>query len=393
MRFDTRLIHVDLPQPSGSGDVVAPLHLSVAYEPGAQDPPRYFYGRGENPTRELLERTLAALEDVGHAVVFPSGQAAAAAALAVLASHGRPVLAVDDVYAGTHELFETVLGPGAVRYADLSDPAVVDGVFDGPAAPGHGALIWIETPTNPMLKLVDLTALSARARAHGATVLVDNTLAGPALQQPLSRGAHVTLYSTTKSIAGHLDVLGGALVLDDTELHDRLLRHRTITGAVPGAQDCYLVLRGLRTLAVRTERQVATARAIATALAGHPGVTSVLFPGLATHPQHHLAEAQMTGPGGVLAFRCPAAATVIDRLTLFAGSVSLGGVRSLAQRPAVASHRTLPAATCERLGITADLVRLSVGVEAAADLIDDLMRALDPVARQADDPGRTAGHD
>lgn len=392
MRFDTRLVQ-DAPssQRSASGDVIAPVHLSVAYEADAQDVPRYYYGRAENPTREQLERILASLEEVPHAVTYPSGQAAAAAALAMLAAPGRTVIASDDVYAGTHQLFETVLGPGRVRYADLADPAVVDELFSGGRS-ARGALIWVETPTNPLLKLVDLDQLCGRAREHGATVLVDNTLAGPALQLPLRWGAHVSLYSTTKSTAGHLDVLGGALVFDDAALHERLLAHRSVVGAVPGALDCYLVLRGLRTLAVRTERQVATAQALALLLESRPEVTAVHFPGLPQHPGHALVGKQMSGPGSLLGFRCPDAAQVLSRLTLFARTVSLGGVRSLAQRPAAASHRALPEATRRRLGITDDLVRISVGVEAAADLAEDLTEALRPPRRDRahrDPEGRT----
>ncbi|MCP2167728.1 trans-sulfuration enzyme family protein [Goodfellowiella coeruleoviolacea] len=374
MRFDTRLVHVGQEPAAGTGDVVPPLHLASTYERDAQDPPRWFYARGENPTRESLERVLASLEDVRFASVFSSGQAAGATALAVLAR--RLVIVADDVYGGTHSLMATLRDRDvAVRYVDLADPEVVDRVFADGAA--EGALVWVETPTNPLLKVVDLAHVSRRAHEAGAVVLVDNTLAGPVLQRPLRFGADVTLYSTTKSIAGHLDVLGGALVHDREDLHEAFTAHRTAVGSVPGPFDCFLVHRGLKTLSLRTERQVATTGRLVAELSAAPAVAEVRYPGLPTHPGHAVAARQMTGFGSLVSFRYRGEVTaLLRRLRLFANAVSLGGVRSLAGCPAATTHRPVPPPVRARLGITDDLVRVSVGIEDPEDLLDDLRRAL-----------------
>ncbi|MGW3967458.1 trans-sulfuration enzyme family protein [Amycolatopsis sp. NPDC005003] len=372
MRFDTRLVHVGQEPEPGVGGVVPPLHLASTYERGVQDPLRYFYSRTENPTRENLERCLASLEDAQAATVYASGQAAAAAALLVLAPSGR-VLCSDDVYGGTHELFTQLRGTGVdVEYADLADPEVLAGLRFG-----DFSLVWLETPSNPMLKLVDVEAVVRRARRAGVPVLVDNTLAGPALQQPLRLGADVSLYSTTKAAAGHLDVLGGALVYDRAELHERFLAHRGATGAVPGAFDCFLVHRGLKTLAVRTRRQVETAAFLADLLGREPTVGAVRYPGLPTHPGHELAARQMTAPGSMLSFDYLGdPAKLLDRVEVFTCAVSLGGVRSLIELPASMTHRPVPPEIRARLGITDSLVRLSIGIEDPADLAADLTAAL-----------------
>lgn len=375
MRFDTRLVHAGHEIVEGTGDLVPPLHLASTYAHGVQDPPTYFYGRGENPTREALERALAALEEVRFAAVFPSGQAAGAAALAVLASAGR-VIVSDDLYGGTHALLAS--SGLDVRLVDLADPAAVADAFADPWA--AGALVWVETPTNPMLKVVDLADVCRRAQARECRVLVDNTLAGPVLQQPLRWGADVTLYSTTKSVAGHLDVLGGALVHDRAELHELFARHRTTTGSVPSPFDCFLVHRGLKTLSLRTARQVETAGKLAAALRESPHVAEVRYPGLPDHPGHEVAARQMTGFGSVITFRYRAdVAGLLRRSRYFADAVSLGGVRSLAQCPATTTHRPIPPQVRSRLGVTEDLVRLSVGIEDPEDLVEDLLRALSPV--------------
>ncbi|WP_007023583.1 trans-sulfuration enzyme family protein [Saccharomonospora iraqiensis] len=374
MRFDTRLVHVGQEPAQGTGDVSPPLHLTSTYAHGAQVQPAYFYARGENPTREALERALAALEEVRFATVFPSGQAAGATALATLAGAGRAIVS-DDVYGGTHALL-TSFGLD-VRVVDLADPTAVAEVFADPWA--DDALVWVETPTNPTLKVADVAEVSRRAHARGCVVLVDNTLAGPVFQQPLRWGADVTLYSTTKSVAGHLDVLGGALVHDRADLHELFVTHRTTTGSVPSPFDCFLVHRGLKTLSLRTVRQAATAEKLAAALRESPHVGEVRYPGLPDHPGHTLATRQMSGFGPVLGFRYRGdVAALLRRSRYFTDAVSFGGVRSLAQCPAATTHRSVPTDLRERLGITDDLVRLSVGIEDPADLLEDLMGALDP---------------
>ncbi len=373
MRFDTRLVHAGHEPDPATGALVPPIHLAVTYERRVQDPPRYFYSRGENPTRERLERCLASLEGARHAAAFSSGQAAAVAALALL-EPGRTLLACDDVYGGSHELFAMRAERDGVkvRYADLSDPGAL-----GAALGDDVGLVWIETPTNPLLKVVDLEAVCGAARAAGIPTVVDNTFGGPALQQPLRHGADVTLYSTTKGIAGHSDVIGGALVTDDADLHRRFTADRTVTGGVPSPFDCYLVHRGLQTLALRTARQAANAAAIAAALDGHERVGTVRYPGLAAHPQHAVAARQMAAPGTIVSFDYlgdPAA--FMDRLQLFGCAVSLGGVRSLVEVPAAMTHARVPRAARLRLGVTDRLVRISAGIEDPADLLDDLRTAL-----------------
>lgn len=376
MRFDTRLVHVGQTAEPGSGDVVPPVHLAATYDRDAQDEPRNFYSRGENPTREDLERCLASLEQARFATVYSSGQAAAATALGVLAT-GRCVVSSDDVYGGTHALFELAGRRGTgVEYTDLADPAAVSAALH-PDRAGSVGLVWVETPTNPLLKVADLAEVCRQAHRIGATVLVDNTLASPVLQQPLREGADVTLYSTTKSIAGHLDVLGGALVYDSPELHERFLAYRTVTGNVPGALDCFLVHRGLKTLGLRVARQAETTARLAELLHGHPAVGRVHYPGLPGHPGHQAARRQMTAPGVVLSFDFrgdPAA--LMRRTRLFAAAVSLGGVRSLIECPATMTHRSVPPWRREQLGIGPGLVRLSVGIEDPADLLEDLSSAL-----------------
>lgn len=373
MRFDTRLVHSGQHPSPGTGDIVPPIHVATTYDRFAQDPLRLFYSRGENPTREALEQCLASLEDARFCAVFSSGQAAATAVLSLLET-GQRVVSSDDVYGGTYALFATLGRLGIqVDYADLTDPAEVRRALASDAA-----LVWVETPSNPLLKITDVAELSRTAHARGALVVVDNTFASPALQRPLELGADVSLYSTTKFIAGHADVLGGALVCDDEELAARFAGHRTVTGGVPGGLDCYLVHRGVKTLSLRVTRQTATARAIAEELCDQPAVTEVRYPGLPQHPQHRLAARQMFGPGSIISFRYRGdPEKLMARTQLFACAVSLGGVRSLIECPALMTHRPIPRAIRHAAGITDDLIRLSIGIEDPVDLIEDLTAALE----------------
>jgi cystathionine beta-lyase/cystathionine gamma-synthase len=370
MRFDTRLVRVGQEPTAGTGDVVPPIHVSTAYERRAQDPPQYFYGRGENPTREGLERCLASLEDARYATVFATGQAAAATVLALLPP-GRRLVCTDDVYPGVDALFE-VLGTD-VRYADLSDPADRDAALSDPDI----GLVWLETPTNPLLKVVDIEAIRERLAGRDVLVVVDNTFASPVLQQPLAFGAHITLYSTTKFIGGHGDVMGGALVYDDGQLDARIRRHRTVVGNVPSALDCFLLHRGLKTLSLRVARQVDNARSLVDVLRASPMVGAVHYPGLAEHPQYAVAKRQMTEPGSVVSFEYRGDVEgLLRRVRLFSCAVSLGGVHSLIECPALMTHRPLPAEVRARRGIFDSLLRLSVGIEDHRDLVDDLRTAL-----------------
>jgi cystathionine beta-lyase/cystathionine gamma-synthase len=374
MRFDTRLVRAGQEPTGGTGDLVPPVHLSTAYDRRVQDPPRYFYGRGENPTREGLERCLASIEDTRYAAVFASGQAAAATALSLLPP-GRALLASDDLYPGSDALFRmrADLCGATVHYADLSDPDRRDAAL---RAPDLG-MVWLETPTNPTLRVVDVAAVRARLAGRTALLLVDNTFATPVLQRPLDLGADIALYSTTKFIGGHGDVLGGALVYDDAGLDARIREHRAVLGNVPGPLDCYLVHRGLKTLSLRVARQVDNARAVVDALRASPAVGAVHYPGLPDHPQYAVAKRQMAEPGSIVSFEYRGdPRRLLDRVRLFSCAVSLGGVQSLIECPAMMTHRPLGPQVRARRGISDSLVRLSVGIEDPRDLVDDLRVAL-----------------
>jgi cystathionine gamma-lyase len=375
MRLDTRLVHIGQEASAGTGDVIPPIHVAATYDRRVQDPPRYFYARGEHPTREGLERCLAALEEARFATAFSSGQAAGMTALSVLAP-GQTVLASDDVYGGTHALFEQLAAQGIrFRQVDLADPAARDAAFD--AAGSDLGAAWVETPTNPMLKISDIAEISRRAAALGAFVIVDNTFASPVLQQPLAHGADVSLYSTTKFIAGHLDVVGGALVTDDPALHERFVRYRTTAGNVPGGFDCFLVHRGLKTLSLRIRRQVANAETVVSALRDEPSIGALHYPGSPDHPQSEVVLRQMSAPGSMISFEYLGDPDkLMGRLQIFSCAVSLGAVHSLVERPATMTHWAVPEPRRRQLGITDNLIRLSIGIEDPEDLVEDLLGAL-----------------
>jgi cystathionine gamma-lyase len=369
VRFDTRLVQAGQRSRSATGGVIPPIHLATTYERS----PSYFYGRGENPTWEALEACLAALEDVRFATVCASGQAAAATVLSLLGPSHR-VVASDDLYAGTYALF-AMLGV-KVEYAKLANLAVAERALS-PSA-GAVTMVWIETPSNPLLQITDVEAVCGFAHKRGALVVVDNTLASPALQQPL-RWADVSLYSTTKSIAGHLDALGGALVYDDEALHERFTAYRRVAGNVPGALESYLVRRGLKTLSLRVARQVESAEAVVEALQSSPAVGRVLYPGLAGHSGHDVAARQMSAAGSIVSFQYRGdVAQLMADVRVFAPAVSLGGVQSLIECPALMTHAGLPAELRRQRGIVDNLVRLSIGIEDPADLIADLTDAMQP---------------
>jgi cystathionine beta-lyase/cystathionine gamma-synthase len=334
----------------------------------------YDYSRAGNPTRDALEHCLAALEGGGHGVAFGSGCAATTAVLLTLKA-GDHVLVTDDVYGGTFRLLDKVFGPFglAASFVDMSDPKSVTS-----ALRPNTRLVWMETPSNPMLKVFDIAAIAHVARSHGVPLAVDNTFATPVLQRPLDLGAAVVVHSTTKYLNGHSDVVGGALVTNDGELAEKLRFVQKSVGAVPSPFDCYLVLRGLKTLAVRMKRHVESAREIAEWLAGHPRVLRVRYPGLPSHEGHDLAKRQMTGPGGMISFELRGslaqASAFLRALEVFACAESLGGVESLAEHPATMTHASLPPQMRRDLGIGDGLVRLSVGLEDARDLRVDLER-------------------
>lgn len=371
--LDTLCIHAGQEPDPVSGAVMTPIVLASTF---AQDGPGvhrgWDYSRAGNPTRDTLERCLAALEGARHAVAFASGCAATTAVLLTLQS-GDHVLCSDDVYGGTFRLFDKVLARFGVQatYLDMSDPVGV-----AAAMRPTTRLVWLETPSNPLLKIVDVSAIAAVARSRGVPLAVDNTFATPALQRPLELGATLVVHSTTKYLNGHSDVVGGAVMTSDEALAESLRFLQKSVGAVPSPFDCYLVLRGLKTLAVRMQRHVANAGRIAGWLEAHPRVRSVRYPGLPSHAGHAVARRQMNGPGGMISFELagglPQAGAFLRALRVFACAESLGGVESLAEHPALMTHASLPAETRRSLGIGDGLIRLSIGLEHADDLVADL---------------------
>ncbi len=382
LRFDTLAIHAGQRPDPTTGAIMTPVYLTSTY---VQDGPGvhkgYEYSRTQNPTRHALEACLAALEGGRHGLAFASGLAATDAVLHLL-SAGDHVLFSDDVYGGTFRIFDKVFRRHGIAFdaVDMTDPRNVER-----ALRPETRLVWIESPTNPMLKLVDLAAVAAIARAHGARTVVDNTFATPCFQRPLAHGIDAVVHSTTKYLNGHSDVVGGAIVTDDDDLHARLAFLQNAVGGVPSAMDAFLVLRGLKTLPVRMERHARNALAVARFLQGHPQVERVVYPGLASHPQHALARRQMTGFGGMLAFvirgGLPAATAFLRAVRIFACAESLGGVESLIEHPAIMTHASVPKETREKLGIADGLIRVSVGIESADDLLEDLARGFE-AARQ-----------
>jgi cystathionine gamma-lyase len=387
--IETLCIHAGQEPDPTSGAVMTPIVLSSTF---AQDGPGahkgYDYSRAGNPTRTALEACLAALEGADHGIAFGSGCAATTAVLLTLKS-GDHVLVGDDVYGGTFRIFEKVLAQFGLEatYLDMSDPQRV-----ARAVRPNTRLVWMETPSNPMLKIFDIAAVAAIARARGIPLAVDNTFATPMLQRPLQLGATIVVHSTTKYLNGHSDVVGGAVLTSDAGVAERVRFLQKAVGGVPSPFDCYLVLRGLKTLAVRMKRHVESARVIADFLVAHPRVARVRYPGLASHEGYAVASAQMSAPGGMISFELngapkhdagpgvPAsveqATAFLRALRIFACAESLGGVESLAEHPALMTHASLPAEARRALGIGDGLVRLSVGLEDPADLMADLEHAL-----------------
>jgi len=374
-RFDTLAIHAGQRPDPTTGAVMTPVYLTSTY---VQDGPGghkgFEYSRTQNPTRFALQDCLAALEGAAHGLCFASGLAATDCILHLL-EVGDHVLASDDVYGGTFRQFDKVFRRHGLEfgYVDMTDPANV-----ARALRPSTKLVWIESPTNPMLKLVDLPAVAALARAHGARTVVDNTFATPFNQRPLELGIDVVTHSTTKYLNGHSDVVGGAIMTSDGPLFERLRFLQNAVGGVQAPFDSFLVLRGLKTLHLRMERHAQNALALATFLEGHAQVEKVIYPGLPSHPQHALARRQMRTPGGMLAFTIrgglPAATAFLKAVRVFACAESLGGVESLIEHPAIMTHASVPAEVRAALGIADGFIRVSAGVEHVDDLVADLER-------------------
>jgi cystathionine beta-lyase/cystathionine gamma-synthase len=375
--FETLAVHGGHEPDPASGAVMEPIVLATTFaQPEPGKPIRFDYSRSGNPTRAALERCLAALEGGSAGFAFASGCAAATTLLHTLRP-GDHVVCGDDVYGGTYRLFTSVLGPLGVEatFVDLRQPANLER-----ALTKRSRMVWLETPTNPLLRLADIRRAGEVARAHGVVLVVDNTFASPASQRPLELGAGVVLHSTTKYINGHSDVVGGALVTSDTELAGRVAFLQNAIGAVPSPMDCYLVLRGIKTLPLRMQRHGETAAELAHRLQAAAGVRRVHYPGLPSHPQHALCKQQMKDGGGMISIELDGDLSMARRflkaLKLFTLAESLGGVESLAEHPALMTHASIPAEVRATLGITDSLVRLSVGLEHVEDLWADLEAAL-----------------
>jgi len=386
--FETLAIHAGQQPDPVTGAVVPPIYQVSTYKQDGVGGLRgkelgeaahwiegYEYSRTDNPTRGALEECLGALEGGARSLVFASGMAASDCLLRAVCKPGDHVLIPDDAYGGTFRLFDKVLTGWGLTYRPvaMADSAAVRVAL----AERQARLIWVETPTNPLLGIADIVALAQLARDAGALLVVDNTFASPYLQQPLALGADAVVHSTTKYIGGHSDVVGGAVVVADTELGEQLYFLRNAVGSAPGPFDAWLTLRGAKTLAVRMDRHCQNAQRVAEMLVGHPAVSQVYYPGLPSHPGHEVAAKQMRGFGGMVSFRALAGAgeavAICGRTRLFTLGESLGGVESLIEHPARMTHASVAGSELE---VPADVVRLSVGIESVDDLIEDLRTAL-----------------
>ena len=377
MKFATKAIHLGQEPDRSTGAVTVPIYQTSTY---AQDDvgktKGYEYSRTGNPTRTALEDVIAGLENGVQGLAFASGMSAADSVIRLLRK-GDHVVVSDDVYGGTYRLFTKVMGKFGVDFSfvNTSDLDALEG-----AIRPSTRMLWIESPSNPLLKLTDIRAASKLARRSGIVTVVDNTFMSPYFQRPLELGSDIVVHSTTKYLGGHSDVVGGAVVANDPGIIEQLKFIQNSAGAVPGPFDCWLVLRGLKTLALRMERHNSNAQGIAEFLEGHPRVEKVIYPGLKAHPQHGLARRQMTGFGGMVSF-WPKGGTrssrrILRTTELFVLAESLGGVESLISSPAAMTHASIPAESRKRTGIRDDLIRLSVGIEDIDDLKKDLGKAL-----------------
>ena len=379
MRFSTKAIHVgEEPDYEGNGEVVSPIHLSTTFARKDPEIPTkgYEYTRTGNPTRETLEKKLAALENGKHALAFSSGLAAETTLLLSVLKKGDSILASDDLYGGTRRIFNSVIGKFGVSFktADMTEEGIEKFIS------GDTRVVWIETPSNPLLKVIDIGKVARICRENDLILVVDNTFASPYFQNPLKLGADVVLHSTTKYINGHSDSLGGAIITSSEELYEKVKFNQNAVGAVLSPFDSYLVMRGLKTLEVRMERHESNAKTIASYLSDHGNVESVLYPGLSSNRFHNIARRQMSGFGGMLSFYLKGGRedvrNFLSRLNYFSLAESLGGVESLIEVPYHMTHASIPEQERRRLGVTDNLIRVSVGIENIEDLIEDLQRAL-----------------
>lgn len=376
--LETLAIHAGQDPEAMTGAVTVPIFQTSTYAQEGLGKPRqgYEYSRTDNPTRKAYEQCFAALEGARFGIAFASGMAATNNCMYLLNS-GDEVLVSDDVYGGTFRFFTKVMSKFGVRahFVNTSDLAAVEKHLNP-----NIKLVWIESPTNPLLKLTDIAAVCRLAKSHGALVVVDNTFMSPAFQRPLELGADIVMHSATKYLGGHSDLVGGVLATNSEEINQQMRFHQNAVGAIPGPFDCWLALRGLKTLAVRMQAHARNAQAIAQFLEAHPAVRKVIYPGLASHPQHALAQKQMHGFGGMISFEIKGgleeAKTLVESTHLFLLAESLGGVESLIELPAIMTHASIPAQRRHEMGIADGLIRISVGIENIDDLKADLGQAL-----------------
>ncbi len=376
MRLETKAIHAGQPPDPSTGAIMPPIYQTSTYVVEAPGKNKgYEYSRTSNPTRTALEKNLAALENGKYGLAFASGMAAINTIMNLFTS-GSHVICNDDLYGGTHRLFTHLYENYGFSF-DFVDAEDTKNIEQKIAE--NTKLIFIETPSNPLLKIVDIEKVARIAHRHNLPVVVDNTFATPFLQQPFSLGADIIVHSTTKYLGGHSDIIGGGIVVSDQELYERLSFYQNAVGAVPGPMDCWLVLRGIKTLALRMERHCENAFRIAQHLKNHPKVAQVYYPGLPSHPQHQLAREQMSGFGGMISVELQgdfqSAEKFIRSTRFFALAESLGGVESLICHPATMTHASIPREERLKAGFKDELIRLSVGVENVDDLIEDLENA------------------
>lgn len=378
MKFGTKAVHAGVEPDPSTGAIMTPIFQTSTY---VQESPAkhkgYAYARGANPTRNQLQKSIAALENGKHAICFSSGMGATDAVIKLL-KPGDEVITSNDLYGGSYRMFRRIYEKFGIKFhfIDLTNASNAEAYFNS-----NTRLLWIETPSNPLMRIIDIAACVALAKKNNALVAVDNTFASPYLQNPLDLGADIVMHSVTKYLGGHSDVIMGALVINDDKLREELAFIQNSCGAVPGPQDSFLVLRGIKTLQLRMERHCLNGKKVAEFLRSHPKVGKVYWPGFADHPNHAIAKKQMRDFGGMLSFELKddseaAARKLMESVSLFSLAESLGGVESLINHPASMTHASIPKEERLKNGLTDSLIRLSIGIEDAEDLIEDLTNAL-----------------
>jgi cystathionine beta-lyase len=378
MKFGTKAIHAGVHPDEATGAIMTPIYQTSTYvQDGVGNHKGYEYSRTQNPTRHALEKNIAAIENGNYGACFGSGLAAIDCVIKML-NPGDEVISTSDLYGGSYRIFNTIFAKYGIKFhfVDMQQPAAVEALVNA-----NTKLIWVETPTNPMMNIIDIKAMAQIAKKANAMLAVDNTFATPYLQNPLDLGADIVMHSVTKYLGGHSDVVMGALVCNDEEISKEMYRIQNSSGAVTAPMDSFLVLRGIKTLHLRMQRHCENGEKIAHFLATHPKIEKVYWPGFTTHPNHEVAKEQMRGFGGMISFtlkgnKLEDALAIVKKLELFALAESLGGVESLIGHPATMTHASIPKEVREKTGVVDSLIRLSVGIEDVDDLIDDLKNAL-----------------